>query len=125
MKYDTLLGEIFKSLPELKEEYDAKSKENLIDKDTGVHVVFGIIIVPYLVNLLKRESQNDNDILKRAFIFFEEMARSNDKLIQEVLEFTVIESFIDEDEVVLMNAYKYMLSETREASKAVERFFNI
>lgn len=125
MKYNSLIEEIFKAIPELREEYNSKAEENLIDEETGVHIVFGVIIVPYLVELLKRENDKDKEVLRRTFIFFEEMAKSDDVLIQEVLEFTIIESFIDEGKEVLSNAYKYMLEETKKSSSAVERFFNI
>ena len=122
MKYESLIEDIFKAIPELEEEYNVRAEENLIDKDTGAHIVFGIIIIPYLVELLKRESEDDKEILRRTFTFFEEMAKSDDVLIQEVLEFTIIESFIDEGEEVAMNAYKYMLVETKKSSNAVGRF---
>jgi len=125
LKYNSLIEDIFKAIPELREEYNSKAEENLIDEETGVHVVFGVIIVPYLVELLKRENDNHKEVLRRTFIFFEEMAKSDDVLIQEVLEFTIIESFIDEGKEVLSNAYKYMLEETKESSSEVERFFNI
>lgn len=125
MKYDSLIEDIFNAIPGLREEYNSKAEENLIDEETGVHIVFGVIIVPYLVELLKTENNKCKEVLRRTFIFFEEMAKSDDVLIQEVLEFTIIESIIDEGKEVLSNAYKYMLDETKKSSSAVERFFNI
>ena len=125
MKYDSLIQDIFKAMPELREEYNSKAEENLIDEETGVHIVFGVIIVPYLVELLKKENDRYKEVIKRIFIFFEKMAKSDDVLIQEVLEFTIIETLIDEWKEVLSNAYNYMLEETKKSSSAVERFFSI
>lgn len=126
MKYNSLIEDIFNAIPELREEYSSKAEENLIDEETGVHIVFGMIIVPYLVKLLKmKENYECKEVLRRIFIFFEEMAKSDDVLIQEVLEFTIIESIIDEGKEILSNAYKYMLDETKKSTREVERFFNI
>ncbi|GAA0086273.1 hypothetical protein UT300007_27120 [Clostridium sp. CTA-7] len=125
MKYDSLIEDIFKAIPELREEYNSKAEENLIDEETGVHIVFGVIIVPYLVELLKKENDKYKEVIRRTFIFFEEMAKNDDVLIQEVLEFTIIETLIDEGKEVLNNAYNYMLEETKKSSSAVERFFSI
>lgn len=125
MKYNSLIANILKAIPELREEYNSKAEENLIEEETGPHIVFGLIIVPYLIELLKRENDKDKEVLRRTFVFFEEMAKSDDVLIQEVLEFTIIESFIDAGKEVLSNAYKYMLEETKKSSSSVERFFNI
>ncbi len=62
-------------------------------------------------------------MLRHAFIFFEDMAKSDDVLIQEVLVFTILESFIDQGKEILRNTYKYMLEETKKSSSEVERFF--
>lgn len=82
MKYNSLIEDIFNAIPELREEYSSKAEENLIDEETGVHIVFGMIIVPYLVKLLKmKENYECKEVLRRIFIFFEEMAKSDDVLI--------------------------------------------
>lgn len=126
MKYDSLIEDIFDTIPELREEYNSKAENELIDEETGVHIVFGLIIVPYLIELLKSENDQYNDeMLKKIFEFLEEMAKSDDVLVQEVLEFTIIERIIDEGKEVLNNAYKFMLDETKKSSIEVEKFFNI
>ena len=125
MKYNSLVGEILKAIPELRDEYNSRSEEKLIDEDSGVHIVFGIIIFPYLLELLNRENDKDKEVIRHIFIFFEEMAKCDDVLIQEVLEFTIIESFINEGKEILRKAYKYMLDETKKSSSEIERFFNI
>lgn len=125
MKYDNLVEKILNDIPELKNEYLDKAEDNLIDEATGVHVVFGLIVTPYVVNLLKNDNEVNTKILKKIFVFFEDMAKSEDSLIQEVLEFTVIEGLIEEGKEILSKSYSYMLDETRQSSTLVERFFNI
>lgn len=123
MHYNTLVEELFSCIPELKNVYEATAEQNLIDNKTGNHVVFGVIITPYIVELLKNQTEKNKITLKKFFSFFERMANSNDSKICEVLEFTVIENLIEEGKEILCLAHDYMLDATRESSSIIERYF--
>ena len=57
-----------------------KEKENLIDETDGIHIVFGMVVVPYI--LYNVQSKNTSEI-KRLFSFIENMAMCEDKKINE------------------------------------------
>ena len=52
MNYKTLLKEFFQEIPECRKLYEQKASQLLFDQETGVHIVFGILIVPYLLELI-------------------------------------------------------------------------
>ncbi|MDO4179485.1 MAG: hypothetical protein Q4D21_09930 [Phascolarctobacterium sp.] len=90
-----------------------------IDTKDGMHVIFGMVVVPYLVHLL---DLGDKDKLKRAFEYFEKMASSGDILICEVLEFTILEDLISRGAKNLELAKKFMQHETLESCLKVEKY---
>ena len=73
-------------------EWEAK---NSLDSDDPemMHVYFGLIVTPYVVSLAK-EKQLEK--LKKAFQFFEDMAKDTDNEVQGVLQFSVLENLISE-----------------------------
>lgn len=119
MKYDTLYDEFLKSFPEDAAALNARAGEMSVDPSDGMHIMFGMVIVPFILKLV----EDKNEIkLKAAFHFFERMQNSGDALIAEVLEFTVLEDLISREKSVLDSCKAYMESETRKACRAVERF---
>ena len=66
MNYKTLLKEFFQEIPECRKLYEQKASQLLFDQETGVHIVFGILIVPYLLELIN-EGKTPEDILRSLF----------------------------------------------------------
>lgn len=50
MKYDDLYKTFKEQIPEGLSFFEMKEKENLIDETDGIHIIFGMVIVPYILN---------------------------------------------------------------------------
>lgn len=70
-------------------------KENRVDPADGSHVPFEVVVVPFLLHLA---DTHDEAGLAKAFSFLEQMAVSQDKEVQAVLQFSVLEPLVDNDE---------------------------
>lgn len=68
---------------------------------------------------------NEASKIDNAFKFFEEMAGSEDPLVCEVLEFSVIESFISKDKKVLAKCKTFMRPKTLSCCEVIEQWFII
>ena len=123
MKYKTLLKEFFQEIPECKKLYEQKASQLLFDQDTGVHIVFGVLIVPYLIELIN-EGKKEEKLLERFFAFFEKMAKSEDENVVGVLDATILESLIDQGRDFLKIAKVYMGEETKKNCEHIELYFN-
>ncbi len=82
--------------------------EEEIDEEDGMHIIFSFIIVP----LLREWCNTKKQIADHIFDFFENMARSNDTGVLEVLDFSVLEPIADMDEYDRIIIEKYMKAET-------------
>ena len=96
-------------------EWEAK---NSLDPDDPemMHVYFGLIATPYVVSLAKTKQLEK---LKKAFQFFEDMAKDTDNEVQGVLQFSVLENLISEKKSVLSLLEKYFGPRTRDLMKRV------
>lgn len=121
MQYEKLYNDFKNLFPEDAGRLNKLAKISSVEPSDGMHIVFGMVVVPFLLELL---SQNESEKLNIAFDFFEQMANSKDVLISEVLEFTVLEDFISQDKDVLNKLKAYMKPETLKSCIAVEKFFN-
>jgi len=83
MMYDTLYRDFIEKIPESEDYCSLKAKDNLIDDSTGTHVVFGMVIVPYILEMA--EAKNNYSIQK-IFEFLEEMAENRDLKYHYILD---------------------------------------
>ncbi len=120
MKYDELYKTFKEEISEGCSFFEIKEKENLIDETDGMHVVFGMVIVPYILYIVQ-----NNKILEinKVFSFLENMAICEDIKIKEVLDFTVLEQLVDERQDVLGQCKQYMKKNTLEHCEEVEKYF--
>lgn len=120
MKYDELYKTFKEEISEGYSFFEIKEKENLIDETDGMHVVFGMVIVPYILYIVQ-----NNKILEinKVFSFLENMAICEDVKIKEVLDFTVLEQLVDERQDVLGQCKQYMKKNTLEHCEEVEKYF--
>ena len=121
MQYEKLYDEFKNLFPEDIDRLDELAKTQSAEPTDGMHIMFGMVVVPFLIELL---SENESEKLKVAFEFLEKMAKSKDTLIAEVLEFSVLEDFISQDKKVLNMLKGYMGPETLESCVSLEKFFN-
>lgn len=120
MKYDELYKTFKEEISEGYSFFEIKEKENLIDETDGMHVVFGMVIVPYILYII----QNNKTLeINKVFSFLENMAICEDVKIKEVLDFTVLEQLVDERQDVLGQCKQYMKKNTLEHCEEVEKYF--
>ena len=120
MKYDELYKTFKEEIPEGCSFFEVKEKENLIDETDGIHIVFGMVIVPYILHII----QNDKMLeINKVFSFLENMAICEDVKIKEVLDFTVLEQLADEGHDTLGQCKQYMKKNTLKHCEEVEKYF--
>lgn len=78
--------------------------------------------MPLIYEFLEKK---DDERLKMAFAFFEDMANSDDSRIQELLQFTILENLTTESEEIYKAAQKYIGPETKTFVNQVATYMNI
>ena len=117
LTYDNLITEAQIELPNFKTKYNQLIEDNMIDTESGKHIVFGYVFTPLLLEAL---TNNDEETVTTMFSFLEEMACSKDNRVVEVCDQSVLERLNDEfDENILK---KYMGTNTSKGYKALKRF---
>ncbi|UTR13922.1 hypothetical protein MM221_15080 [Salipaludibacillus sp. LMS25] len=116
MEYGTVVVEMLKVFPELRELYE-EELEDWDGGDPGAHNIFGDIFNPYLIKQIK---EGDEVKMKQVFHFLEKMAVSEDELVQEVLVCTVLE-YLGDERSLLSKAHDYMEYNTKKLSDEIEK----
>lgn len=120
ISYQNLSEKLTEAVPEILEKY----KDELQwwgEESPGAHIVFGDVLVPFVISLL--ESSADEAILKRIFLFLEQLAENTDPLVQEVIAFTICERLGD-NPGWLSKARQYMGERTKELCDETERYWH-
>jgi hypothetical protein len=122
IKLSNLGEKLVEVVPELQPQYLAEL-EWWEEEKPGIHIIFGDILNPYLISLIKLDSQpSQQGTISRIFDFLEKLANHENKQIQEVVAVTVCERLGDEPDV-LLKARQYMGRKTLEMSHEIERFW--
>ena len=88
MTYESVLDTAFKELPEFKNEYDDFVSKDIIDNNSGMHIVFSYVFVPMVEKNIKA---NDKRKLRKICDFLEKMAASNDEEVQAICDQSILE----------------------------------
>ncbi len=96
LKYAALRESLFEAFPELVAPY-RREFADWTDWDTppGNYVLFGLVVVPYLLAHL---SESRDEGIQRLFEFFEEMAASDDPEIVNLVKLEVIKKLLHDPE---------------------------
>ena len=116
MNRKNLVDEFINRFPE----YKAQADEELADwtdEPVPPHWFFAVVVDPALVEELTRE--NNPELLKRFFEFFEEMANSKDEEVVDALGTMTLERICDDE--LTEKALKYMGLKTKKAFDIVYR----
>ena len=118
MDYNGLYLAFKNTFPEDSELFREWETKNSLGPDDPemMHVYFGLIVTPYVVSLAK-EKQLEK--LKKAFQFFEDMAKDTDNEVQGDLQFSVLENLISEKKSVLSLLEKCFGPRTRDLMERV------
>ena len=107
-------------LPEIKKRYvDVISWQE--GDDTGSHVVFEDVLVPYIIECVRTRNQIR---LFECFKVVEEILSTNDEYAEEVISVSVLESLLFEDCVQSMLS-KYMGQKTKKLFEEVRCGWNM
>jgi len=120
MKYDELYKKFISEFPDDEPAINAIAAENAVDNEDGMHIAFGMVVLPFLSRLVE---ENQTAKIEKAFAFFEKMASGDDHLISEVLEFTVIEGIIALGKDFVSKCISYMKPHTYDSFKAISQNF--
>lgn len=82
------------------------------------HVVFGDVLNPYVIQLLR--TNKETSIIKRIFDFYESMASCDDLYVKQILTTTVLEGLGDE-KAIINQAREYMGTQSIECLKEVNK----
>ena len=122
MIYENLYSDFKSNFIEDKDCFQNLENEMSVDETDGMHIIFGMVVVQYIIDLF---NQNAEKKLRKSFAFLEKMAKSEDILINEVLEFSVLEDFVSRGKDFLIQCIPYMDTETKKSLQAVSAFINI
>jgi hypothetical protein len=105
-------------VPELVESLDRELE--VWGEDIGLHILFGMVVNPYLISKLQRGEESGP--VKRIFEFLERMASSGDDKLANVVATTICERLGD-DPIILERARGLMGPQTRHLCNAIETFW--
>lgn len=112
MKAKELNNKLLKCFPEIGEQF----KECVLGQDgedTGSHIVFSCVFVPYVINCL---NTNDLNGIRKCSDFMEEVISLNDLYAEEVIAFSVLEDLMFAEDLNV-GAYEFL-------GKKAKRLYN-
>ncbi|MGC1188734.1 MAG: hypothetical protein WA871_15220 [Candidatus Acidiferrales bacterium] len=113
--YQNVNEELLSAIPELASRYEKEAEWRAnVGGRPGPYDVICYVLKPLLRHLL--DSDNDPALLKRIFSFFEQMARSSDIQVVNLLHVGIFESLIGERDR-LVTAWKYMGEESKNVAR--------
>ena len=93
LTYETLTEQALEALPLFRERYDREIAAETVDADDGKHIIFGLVFTPMLEELIRANKQPE---LRQTLDFLETMASSDDNLVVEVCDQSVLEAIYGE-----------------------------
>ena len=85
--------------------------------ETGSHVVYGDVLAPYLEAAV---AQNKQEVLKKMFVFVEDILCQNEDYSDEVIMFSVLERILYDKEQV-QNCRKYFGKRTEKGIRETQQ----
>ena len=119
LTYDNLIQEAETELPNFKTKYDQLISDDVIDNQSGKHIVFSYVFTPTLSDAIRTE---DEDTAKKMFAFLEKMASSEDNRVVEVCDQSVLEELNDEFSGNTLK--RYLGTNTVDGYKALKQYMS-
>lgn len=120
MDYVDIYEEVKKDIPEMKVLFKQKEIETGVDETDGIHIIVGMVVMPCFI---KSVVDDNKPICVKIFSFLEKMSVSEDIRVQEVLDFTVLEQFVDFGTEFLDKCKIYMNENTLKHCLKIEKYF--
>lgn len=93
MTYENLLTNAISDVPAFAKEYQRLMDADMIDSNTGNHIVFGYAFTPVLIGAI---NATEKSVVRGMLAFLEKMASSDDVRVVEVCDQSVLEELNDE-----------------------------
>jgi len=106
--------------PQLNVDINKNLKDNLVDINDGIYVLWGMGIMPSVNKTIDCIEKHEN-LVSEIFDFFEEMANEDDEELKELLMYSTLETLGD-DYKRLEISRQFMKNETKKLSERVEAF---
>ena len=119
--YEEMVDVLYNKFPELTERYAEKIeyyKKLFLDDESGTYIHYESFFNRYIEDALKNEPK-ESRILDRIFVFFEEMATSEDAGVNNLLQVALLESIWSIGYDAYKRAIDLMLPKTKELSNAL------
>ncbi len=108
LRYCSIVAEMLRQIPELQESYEALQDQ--IGPEVLPYMVVGLVLEPFIKNALQEHP--DDALLRRSFLLLEQMARSSDVEVANLLWVEIFEMWMA-DQQTLRKAWSHMGRETR------------
>lgn len=118
LDFEKVNDALLSAVPEFQERYKRELSWWQGPELPGQYTVFGFVAKPVVRELLN--SNKEPALLRRIFNFFEEMARSSDTQVSNLLQIEIFEWLIGDPER-LAAAWKYMGEETKAVARRTAR----
>ena len=121
MIYKELYDEFITLFPEDKDYFRCKEEETGAEREDGMHVMFGLIICPYILKIVAEDSQKT----QKAFDFIEKMVTDQDSMIGNVAEVSVLENIMTDENGGMKKFERFLGKESMNAVKHLSHYFMI
>jgi hypothetical protein len=121
LNYASVDKELLRAVPELEARYDKETRwQSDVGGKPGQYDIVCFVLKPFLLESL--DSSKNSALLLRVFAFFEEMARSSDIEVPNLLQVGIFESLVGQRER-LATAWKFMGPETKKIARNTARIW--
>jgi hypothetical protein len=118
LTYENVSDALLSVVPELQDRYKRELSWWQGPEPPGQYMVFGFVAKPAVRELLS--SNTEPALLRRIFDFFEEMARSSDIQVPNLLQIEIFEWLVG-DPAGLATAWKFMGPKTKKIARDTAR----
>ena len=106
---------LIKTIPEISKTYFKETSWQDGD-ETGSHIVYEDVFVPFAK---KQIASKNNKTIKRIFDFIEELLDMNDEYVTEVVQLSVLESLIFDENSDYTQIFKFAKEKTLQSIKEI------
>ena len=122
LKYSSLdCGFLCERFPELADEI--KAENNWLGENLP-HCLFGNILNPLIVRLLKQDGYRSNTLLKKIFAMYQNFAEYGDTETRNLLQVTLLE-YLWDDYITYSRALKLMGRHTSDINKNIADYLSV
>jgi hypothetical protein len=121
LTFDNVGDRLISAVPEIRSRYNEEFA-TYGDERPGQYLVFGLALNPFLFPLLSASERENEEVLRRVFSFFEEMAQSSDIQVVNLLWVEELEPLVTNRDL-LARAWTYMGERTKLLAKETAKIW--